>query len=170
MNRTLLTSYGIPHLDVVLDEIFAIPAQGVFGAPLPPTTVEELAERCGLAHELVAETLTRIATMSEHIEIQPEALAVRLPASTGLILLDVREPWEFEIAHLPGSILLATVDFAAVLPQLQAAECVVTICHHGIRSYSAAMWLRQRGVGSAVSLAGGLAAWAERIDPSMEQY
>ena len=170
MNRTLLTSFCIPHLDVVLDEIFAVPPAGRYGAPPPPTSVEALALRCGLEAAEVTAKLTRIAQMSQGIEIQPEALASRLPASSGLILLDVREPWEFEIAHLPGSILLAAVDFPTLLPQLLAADSVVTICHHGVRSYSAAMWLRERGIHQAVSLAGGVEAWAQRIDASLPRY
>lgn len=108
--------------------------------------------------------------MSQSIEIEPEDLAARLAAGESLILLDVREPWEFEIARLSGSILLATSDFAALLPRLFEARAVVAVCHHGVRSYSAALWLRERGVRGAVSLAGGVEAWATRIDRQMPRY
>lgn len=170
MIPTLLTSFCLPHLDLVLDEIFAIPPAGRYGAPPPPVTVAELAVRCGREPTEVIATLTRIARMSQGIEIEPEELATRLPAASGLILVDVRERWEFEIAHLPGSILLSSFDFPSLLPKLTAADCVVTICHHGVRSYSAAMWLRERGVHTALSLAGGVEAWAQRIDPNMARY
>lgn len=109
--------------------------------------------------------------MSSDIEISPETLAKQLPAKEPeILLLDVREPWEFKLAHIPGSILLVEVDFSTLLPRLQAAQSVITVCHHGVRSYSAAMWLRQRGIQQAVSLAGGVDAWAVRIDAEMARY
>lgn len=108
--------------------------------------------------------------MSQKIDIEPEDLAARLAAGESLILLDVREPWEFETARLAGSILLATSDFATLLPRLVEAGAVVTVCHHGVRSHSAALWLRERGVPGAVSLAGGVEAWATRIDRQMPRY
>lgn len=169
MNQTPLSDFAIPRLDLVLDEIFAVPPARLFPLP-PPTTVEELAARCGRSRDEVTAILRRISTMSQSIEIEPEDLAARLAAGESLVLLDVREPWEFETAQLAGSILLATCDFAALLPRLLEARTVVTVCHHGVRSHSAALWLRERGVHGAVSLAGGVEAWAIRIDPQMPRY
>lgn len=168
---TDLKSYGLSHLELVLDELFAIPPVSIFPEVPAPQTVAELSERCGLSAPEVDATLKRIAKMSEDIEISPQALAAQLPAQEPeLLLLDVREPWEFEAAHIPGSILLVSCEFSTLLPRLEAAARVVTICHHGVRSYSAAMWLRQRGITQAVSLAGGVDVWAQSIDTSMARY
>jgi rhodanese-related sulfurtransferase len=170
MNQTPLSDFAIPRLELVLDEIFAVPPASLFPSPPPPTTVEELAARCGRSPDEVMGILRRISVMSQKIDIEPEDLAARLAAGESLILLDVREPWEFETARLAGSILLATSDFATLLPRLVEAGAVVTVCHHGVRSHSAALWLRERGVPGAVSLAGGVEAWATRIDRQMPRY
>jgi adenylyltransferase/sulfurtransferase len=103
-------------------------------------------------------------------EISAEELARRLRAGNALTLVDVREPWEWEIARIPGSILVplsALGDLAATIPP---ARPVVTICHHGIRSLTARSALLASGIGAVRSLAGGVDGWAITVDPNMARY
>ena len=86
---------------------------------------------------------------------------------TGITLLDVREPWEAEIAALPGSVLvpLGQLDEFEGDP----AQPVVVYCHHGVRSATARDQLEARGY-AASHLAGGIDAWARDRDPDMARY
>lgn len=110
--------------------------------------------------------------MAEAMEISVEALAERLRSGEPTLLLDVREPWEHEIARLPGSVLLPLGELAERVEELAVDEgmLVVVYCHHGIRSLSGAAILRRAGIERAVSLAGGIEAWSQRIDPSIPRY
>jgi rhodanese-related sulfurtransferase len=103
-------------------------------------------------------------------EVSVEELARRRTAGEALAILDVREPWELEICSLPGSIAipLATLpQRAATLPQKRP---LIVLCHHGRRSAHAVQWLRAQGFANAINLEGGIAAWAERIDPATRTY
>lgn len=109
--------------------------------------------------------------MTHEIEITPKDLKVMLDAhAPGLILLDVREAWEFATCKIPDSLRLGDLGLKDLLPRLKTAADVITICHHGVRSFSAAMYLRDQGVAGARSLAGGVEAWAEAVDPAMARY
>jgi rhodanese-related sulfurtransferase len=187
---TLLMSLKIPQLEMVLDEIFNIPPSWLQPQPPRPVTVGELAYATRQGIQEVVARLRKLEDMSEGIEISPAALQERLktaaetPSLMGedssateqkgrdapLLLLDVRQSWEYAICHLPGSILLTETVFAELLPRLRAADTVVTICHHGVRSLSAAFFLREQGVKGAVSLSGGLDRWAIEIDLGMARY
>jgi rhodanese-related sulfurtransferase len=87
------------------------------------------------------------------------------------LLLDVREPWEFETAALPDSLLMpmGEVTSRANL-ELDPDQHIVVLCHHGARSLSVTMWLRQQGFDNAQSLAGGIDAWSRTIDPNIPRY
>ena len=86
------------------------------------------------------------------------------------ILLDVREPWEFEICHIDGSINIPMGQVSQQLEQLQTASEVVVICHHGVRSQQVIGFLQQRLTAELVNLDGGVDAWARAIDPDMPVY
>jgi rhodanese-related sulfurtransferase len=172
---TVIADLGIPHLDLVLDEIFNLAPQWVGGPERRPVTVSELARHVGLDPRQVIMRFEGIVAMMQDIEWTAEQLKTALDTHASEdparpILLDVRQRWEYDVCHIPGSILLAESNFAELLPKLKAAGQVVTICHHGVRSFSAAMYLRENGVASAVSLAGGVEQWASSIDPSMPKY
>lgn len=86
-------------------------------------------------------------------------------------LLDVREPWEAGICALPGSRLMPMGDVPSRAHQeLDPDAHIVVVCHHGHRSLSVALWLREQGFEQAQSLAGGIDAWASTMDPSMPRY
>ncbi len=94
-------------------------------------------------------------------EIAPQAFAqMRLAERAGAVadapvLLDVREPWEFQAASLPGSLLMPMGDVTSrAHAELDPDAHIVVLCHHGQRSLSVAMWLRGQGFERAQSLAG----------------
>jgi rhodanese-related sulfurtransferase len=96
-------------------------------------------------------------------------LAVQLEHETPM-LLDVREPWEFEICHIDGSVNIPMGQVSQQLEQLQTASEIVVICHHGIRSQQVIIFLQQQSVAALVNLDGGVDAWARTIDPDMPVY
>ena len=86
------------------------------------------------------------------------------------LLLDVREPWEFEICRLDGSVLIPMREVPSALQRLDPRRETVVICHHGIRSRQVALFLEHRGFRSIINLLGGVAGWAREIDPRMPTY
>ena len=86
------------------------------------------------------------------------------------VLLDVREPWEFERCRIDGSQLLPMREIPARQEELDAGAETVVICHHGNRSMQVAMFLERNGFGRVHNLAGGVDAWAKTVDPSMPVY
>ncbi len=106
-------------------------------------------------------------------EIAPQAFAQlrSTPQQDAPLLLDVREPWEFQAAHLPDSLLMPMGDVPSrAHAELDPDAHIVVVCHHGQRSLSVAMWLRGQGFERAQSLAGGIDAWSRTIDPTIPRY
>ena len=86
-------------------------------------------------------------------------------------LIDVREPWEFEAAHIDGSLLMPMGDVPARAHQeLDPDERLVVLCHHGQRSLNVTVWLRNQGFENVQSLRGGIDAWSTQIDPAVARY
>ena len=87
------------------------------------------------------------------------------------ILLDVREKWEFDTAHLPGSLLMPMGDIPSrAHAELDPDAPIVVLCHHGARSLNVTLWLRQQGFDHAQSLAGGIDLWSRSIDATIPRY
>ncbi|MGD8840230.1 MAG: rhodanese-like domain-containing protein [Gammaproteobacteria bacterium] len=86
------------------------------------------------------------------------------------LLLDVREPWEFEICHIDGSINLPMSQIPRLLDRLDDADEIVVICHHGVRSLKVAGFLQQQHDAELINLDGGVDAWAREVDPAMDLY
>lgn len=105
-------------------------------------------------------------------QISAEALYQWLqdPAREKPLLLDVREPWEYERCHIEGSQLVPMREIPARASALDAGRETVVICHHGIRSAQVSMFLEHNGFGNVINLQGGVAAWADRVDPAMARY
>ena len=92
------------------------------------------------------------------------------PARNNPVLIDVREPWEFELCRIPGASLLPMSTIPARVAELDDTADTVLICHHGGRSMQAAMFLQQQGFAKLYNMTGGVAAWARQVDPAMPQY
>src|ERR1700756_2684158 len=103
-------------------------------------------------------------------EISPTEAAALLKDNKAR-LIDVREPWEFEAAQIPGSVLMPMGDVPARAHQeLDPDERLVILCHHGQRSLNVAAWLRNQGFEQAQSLRGGIDAWSAEVDPAVGRY
>lgn len=86
-------------------------------------------------------------------------------------LIDVREPWEFQVASVSGSTLMPMGDVPSRAHQeLDPDEHLLILCHHGARSLSVTHWLRQQEFEAAQSVAGGIDAWSCDVDPSVPRY
>jgi len=86
------------------------------------------------------------------------------------VLLDVREPWEFQTCHIAGARHVPMNELPQRLGELDPAADVVAICHHGARSLQVAQFLGRRGFERVYNLAGGVDAWARSIEPAMPVY
>lgn len=106
-----------------------------------------------LSTEQLAEWLAKDSKISEHP-----------------ILLDVREAWEFELCRLSGSISIPLSKIPSEYAQLNLQSPIVCICHHGVRSRQAALFLEQQGAHNIFNLSGGIDAWAKQIDSTMATY
>ncbi|CAM5274024.1 ThiF family adenylyltransferase [Leifsonia shinshuensis] len=104
--------------------------------------------------------------------VSPADLAARLAAGQPHILLDVREPWEADIAELPGSLLVpldVVVRDAPGVAERLGADPLVIVCHHGMRAETARKLLAAAGAPGVV-LEGGIDAWSRQVDPSLPRY
>ena len=86
------------------------------------------------------------------------------------LLLDVREAWEIEQCQLAGSQHIPMHLIPMRSEELDPAQDIVVICHHGGRSMQVAMFLERQGFGTVYNLMGGVNAWAEEVDPGMRRY
>lgn len=100
-------------------------------------------------------------------ELTPHELEARMPR---VAVLDVREPWELEIARMDGTIDIPLGDLADRLAELPRDRPIVAMCHHGVRSARALDILRSAGFADAQHLAGGIDAWAREVDPAVGRY
>ena len=104
------------------------------------------------------------------LEISVAELKKRLDAGEKILVVDVREPWENAQCRIEGSVLIPMGTIPASLQKLDTDDPVVCYCHHGVRSLDVVNWLRQQGVPSAQSLAGGIDRWSLEIDPKVARY
>lgn len=86
------------------------------------------------------------------------------------VLLDVREPWEYETCHLVSAQLMPMNSIPSRFTELDEEQVVVCICHHGARSMQVASFLERQGFTKVHNLTGGIHAWATQVDPTMPTY
>lgn len=92
------------------------------------------------------------------------------PAREKPVLVDVREPWEFDLCRLDGAKLLPLGSIPARFIELKRDAETVVICRRGSRSYQACMFLERQGFTKLFNLYGGMAAWAHDVDPTTPTY
>ena len=85
-------------------------------------------------------------------------------------LLDVRQPWEFDVCKIENSVLVPMSTIPAEIESLDSDRETVVICHHGIRSRSVGRYLEQAGFNNIINLSGGMAQWAKTVDTQMATY
>ncbi len=106
------------------------------------------------------------------LQIHPTQLRDWLgdPSREKPLLLDVREPWEYEAARIAGAQLVPLREVASRIAEIDGARDIVAICHHGGRSLQAAMFLEKQGFKRVHNLTGGIDAWSRTVDPSVPTY
>jgi rhodanese-related sulfurtransferase len=106
--------------------------------------------------------------------LQPGQLQDFVAGETGAVLLDVREPWEIARARirLPGATALDIPmnQLPARLAEIDRAQSVVCICHHGARSAQVVAYLLHLGYPRVYNLAGGVDAWSTLVDRAVPRY
>lgn len=102
--------------------------------------------------------------------ISPQCLKRQLDKGRDIILLDVREEWEYRIVHFNGAKWIPLGALAQQAFELNPYAEIVVYCHRGMRSLDAAYLMQQLGFKRVKSLAGGIDEWARVIDSNLQQY
>ena len=102
--------------------------------------------------------------------ITPKEFGERVRGGEDLLLVDVREPEEYELARVEGARLLPLSLFNEWAPTLDRERGTVFICHHGMRSAQVCAFLARQGFGNIYNLAGGIDRWSLEVDPSVPRY
>jgi adenylyltransferase/sulfurtransferase len=103
-------------------------------------------------------------------EISVEELKAKIDQKEKFVLLDVREPYEYDIAKIPGSKLIPLGELHSRMSELDSADEIVIHCKMGGRSAKALRQLQKAGFGKLLNVEGGILAWAQRVDPSVPTY
>ena len=99
-----------------------------------------------------------------------QELKQRLDSDKKPFLLDVREPYEYSLAKLEGSVLIPLGTLPQSMDKLDRTAEIVAYCHHGMRSADAVGVLLQQGITNVKNLVGGIDAWSVQVDPAVPRY
>lgn len=100
----------------------------------------------------------------------PTEFAALRKAGADVVLLDVREAWELDVARVDGIVHIPMGEVADRLKELDPARQTVVLCRSGRRSMEIARFLEQKGFKSVANLKGGILAWGQELDPSLATY
>jgi adenylyltransferase/sulfurtransferase len=109
-------------------------------------------------------------TTDSQWETTVEDLKARLDRQEKVFILDVRNPEEYQICRLPGSVLIPLPELPQRFGELDKSREMIVHCKGGIRSLKAVNFLRERGFDKLKNLKGGILAWADKVDPTMPKY
>ncbi|MEP7132613.1 MAG: molybdopterin-synthase adenylyltransferase MoeB [Acidobacteriota bacterium] len=132
-------------------------------------TITRLSE-VGVGADCDAPVVSSVAVPAPPPEVSVEELKSLRDGGEGPVLLDVREPYEYAIADLTGSVKIPLAALPVRFAELSKDDDIVVYCRVGGRSAHAVAFLRQMGYAKARNLAGGINTWAERIDSSLARY
>ena len=107
------------------------------------------------------------------LEVDPHEVKQRLDSGEKLHLIDVREPHEFALAKIEGATLIPMRAVPGELQDLEARAdegTLIVYCHQGVRSLTVVNWLREQGIESCQTMAGGIDVWSLRVDPAVPRY
>jgi molybdopterin/thiamine biosynthesis adenylyltransferase/rhodanese-related sulfurtransferase/molybdopterin converting factor small subunit len=119
---------------------------------------------CGVPAQPAAETAPQDG------DIDPTEVKARLDRGDPFVLIDVREPHEHQICHIPAARLIPLGDLPRRVHELNSADEFVLHCKSGMRSAKAADFLRQAGFRKVRNMKGGILAWSDKVDPSVPKY
>jgi adenylyltransferase/sulfurtransferase len=133
-----------------------------------PTVTEliDYEQFCGITPTVTGEA----ASPESADDVTVRELKSRLDRQDSFLLLDVREPQEFEICRIPGSVLIPLNELPARLSEIEGRDDMIVHCKSGVRSGKAVKLLHEAGYGQARNLKGGILAWIDEIDTSLPKY
>jgi molybdopterin/thiamine biosynthesis adenylyltransferase/rhodanese-related sulfurtransferase len=132
---------------------------------------ETYAPVCASAPDSTSPSLTTMPDQDYPLEISvTEAKRLLDESPCSAMLIDVREPYEVEIAHVKGAELIPMRQIPEQAHSLPRDEQLLIMCHHGGRSLKVTEYLRAQGYTAVTNIAGGIDAWAEHIDPTLRRY
>lgn len=102
--------------------------------------------------------------------ISPEETKALLKGANPPKLLDVREKAEWDIVHIKGATLAPKPKLEEIAKSWDKSTPIICYCHHGMRSMTAAGFLKAQGFSDVRSMSGGINAWAKQIEPGMKTY
>jgi sulfur-carrier protein adenylyltransferase/sulfurtransferase len=160
----LLTGIGTPLVgQLLLLDLLEHETQRI-GVPKRPDC-----QACGsTARAPAAASRPAPAMPVEHLSARD--IAARLASDAPPLILDVREGWEYDIAHLEPSELIPLSTLPARVESLDPHREYAILCHHGMRSEMAANWLAQQGFTRLINIDGGIDAWSLEVDPTVPRY
>tara|TARA_Y100001970_G_scaffold181652_1_gene221072 strand:+ start:280 stop:606 length:327 start_codon:yes stop_codon:yes gene_type:complete len=104
------------------------------------------------------------------IEKTPEEIKDILESDEKVVILDVREDWEYEICHLDNSLHIPMLQVEDKVETLNKDDTHIMVCHHGIRSRMIGKYLESVGFKNILNLSSGLEGWATDVDHTMKKY
>jgi len=125
---------------------------------------------CGVTSAQAADSGASSSAASDIAELSPRELAARLARGDDFDLIDVREPFEWEIARIEGARLIPLGTLDAAVPELDPSRELVLYCKGGVRSLKAALELRAAGFTRLSNVTGGISRWSEEVDPAVARY
>lgn len=103
-------------------------------------------------------------------QVTAPQLQTKLAQGETWLLLDVREASEYQYAHIEGSVWVPLNEVPQRLDEWDSEHAIVTICHHGMRSQQAALFLERNGFKNIANLQGGIDAWSRLCDGTVPRY
>lgn len=104
------------------------------------------------------------------LDLSPKEVKAKLDRGDKIVLLDVREPAEDDIARIEGRVLIPLADLPQRVGELDPSAEIIAYCQAGIRSMKAAQFLRKQGFNNCWNMAGGIDLWSVEVDPSVPRY
>ena len=104
------------------------------------------------------------------IEMTPLELKEHISNNPETVLIDVREPWEYDVVYFKDSIHIPISEIQNRMHDFDEQENIAFICHHGIRSRMVGIYFQQNGFKNTINLKGGIDLWAKTVDSKMPVY
>ena len=109
-------------------------------------------------------------SVAQEGEIEPTEVKAKIDRGDDFLLIDVREPHEYQICSIPQAKLIPLGDLAKRMNELDSAKEIVAHCKSGARSGKAVDFLRQAGFKKVRNMKGGILAWSDKVDPRVPKY
>jgi adenylyltransferase/sulfurtransferase len=131
------------------------------------TKLIDYQEFCGVPNQPHQEATTQ---GSMEGEIEPTEVKAKIDRGDHFVLIDVREPHEYQICNIPQAKLIPLGDLPKRVNELNSADEIVAHCKSGMRSAKAVDFLKQAGFKKVRNMKGGILAWSDKVDPSVPKY